>query len=159
KLVELRALTEGLPVTIVGLEEAGVSGETVEDGRTFEANARKKAEAARDATGLCTLADDSGLEVEGLGGGPGVASGVGAGLPSGAPGADEANNRRLVAECARIAEPRTARYRCVLALAVPGEETVFEEGAVEGEIVLEPRGEGGFGYDPWFLLPSLGSTM
>src|SRR5262245_5179171 len=141
KLLELRALTEGLPVTIVGLEEAGVAGEIVEDGRTFEANARKKAEAASAATGLCALADASGLEVEGLGGAPGVDSAVWAGMPSGAPGGDQANNRRLVAECARIPEPRRARYRCVLALAVPGEETVFEEGAVEGEIVLEPRGE------------------
>ena len=159
KLVELRALAERLPVTILGLDEAGVVAETVEDGHTFEANARKKAEAASAASGLPALADDSGLEVDGLGGAPGVDSAVWAGLPSGAPGTDEANNRRLVAECARLAEPRSARYRCVLALAIPGEPTVLEQGAVEGEIILNPRGEGGFGYDPWFLLPALGRTM
>ena len=159
KLIELRALAEGLPLTILGLDEAGVHGEIVEDGRTFEDNARKKAEAAAAGSGMAALADDSGLEVNGLGGAPGVDSAVWAGLLSGASGSDAANNRKLVAECARVGTPRSARYRCVLALALPGQSTVFEEGTVEGEIVLEPRGAGGFGYDPWFLLPELGRTM
>lgn len=159
KLVELRALCADLPITIVGLDEAGVTAETVEDGRTFEENARKKAEEAARLAGIPALADDSGLEVDGLRGAPGVDSAVWAGLPSGRPGTDEANNAKLCAECARLAAPRAARYRCVLALAVPGEETRFEQGSVEGEIVLDPRGDGGFGYDPYFLLPALGRTM
>src|SRR5262249_16669547 len=66
---------------------------------------------------------------------------------------------RLVAECTPLPAPRTARYRCVLALAIPGEPTVVEQGTVEGEIVLEPRGASGFGYDPYFLLADLGRTM
>ena len=163
KLVELRALLDGaglpVPVEVLGLDEAGLHDEVVEDGRTFADNARKKAEAALRGSGLAALADDSGLEVDALGGAPGVDSALYAGLPSGAPGADEANNARLVRELAATPPPRTARYRCVLALALPGEPVAFEDGTAEGEILLSPRGAGGFGYDPYFLVPALGRTM
>jgi len=162
KLVELRALCAGLPLEVHGLDEPGLAAavsEVVEDGKTFVDNARKKAEATASATGLPALADDSGLEVDALGGAPGVDSALYAGLPSGAPGADQANNQRLVDALAKVPAPRTARYRCVLALTIPGKATRFTEGTVEGEIVLAPRGAGGFGYDPYFLVPSLGKTM
>ena len=147
KLVELRTLLAGLPVEVVSLAELGITDEVVEDGLTFADNARKKAAAALAATGLPSLADDSGLVVDALDGAPGVRSARYGGEPS----SDEANKRRLLAELSGVAGPRTARFRCVLALAWPGRTIVCEEGACEGEILDAPRGAGGFGYDPLFL--------
>ena len=134
-----------------------------EDGATFNANARLKAAAySRARPGLLVLADDSGLEVDALDGAPGVRSAryaEDAGLGSGA--MDHRNNLYLLQQlrAGRAEEPWTARYRCVLAVARDGVTVQMTEGSVEGEIVAEPRGTGGFGYDPLFWLPELGKTM
>nr|MBO2469859.1 non-canonical purine NTP pyrophosphatase [Bacillota bacterium] len=105
---------------------------------------------------LPALADDSGLEVDALGGEPGVYSARYAGEGA----SDAANNAKLLAALEGVpAEKRTARYRCVLALAVPGMATVTVEGVCEGLIAEQPRGTGGFGYDPLFYLPGRGKTM
>ncbi|MSP63927.1 MAG: RdgB/HAM1 family non-canonical purine NTP pyrophosphatase [Myxococcales bacterium] len=157
KLVELRALVVDLGLTVISFEETGFRGEIVEDAATFAGNARKKAEEVSQLTGWPALGDDSGLEVDALGGAPGVLSARFAG--AGAARSDEANNRKLLSALAGIASPRTARFRCALALARPGAPTVVEEGVCEGEILDAPRGSGGFGYDPLFLVPSLGRTM
>ena len=140
-------------VDLVSLDELGVAGEPVEDGLTFETNAKIKARFAARATGLPALADDSGLEVDALGGGPGVRTRRFAG-----PNATDAdNNAKLLRDLDGIpASRRGARYVCVLALALPdpaapgGLRLVARRGTSRGRIALEPRGHGGFGYDPLF---------
>ena len=166
KLVELRSLVADLAVDVLDLDEAGVTGEVEEDGATFHDNARKKAEAARDATGLFALADDSGLAVDALGGLPGVRSARYAAdhLPGGLrPDSDitpdRANNNLLLASLARVPPPRAARFRCVLALARPGAEIRFAEGTCEGAIAEAARGSSGFGYDPLFIVAGTGRTL
>lgn len=149
KLEELRALFEDVPVELVRVVD--VTGQpfwVVEDGDTFEANAALKARAGCAATGLVCMADDSGLEVEGLAGRPGVRSARFAG-PS---ASDAANNDALLDALSGVgATGRRARFRCVLSLAIPGRETLQSAtGLCQGSIVAEPRGRGGFGYDPLF---------
>ncbi|HEY4010443.1 MAG TPA: non-canonical purine NTP pyrophosphatase [Acidobacteriaceae bacterium] len=135
-----------------------------EDGATFEANARLKAEAySRARPELLVLADDSGLEVDALGGTPGVRSAryaddAGFDLID-SENADGRNNLYLIEQLRGRVRPWTARYRCVLALARDGVTLLTADGAVEGEIEAEPRGTGGFGYDPLFRLPELNKTM
>jgi XTP/dITP diphosphohydrolase len=121
-----------------------------ETGTTFEANAVLKARHAARITGLPAIADDSGLEVDALDGRPGVWSARYAG--EGASDAD--NNAKLLAELAHVDEPRTARYRCVIAYVASADDPspVLASGAWEGAIAREPRGDGGFGYDPLFLV-------
>lgn len=135
--------------------------EPEEDEPTFFGNARLKARYYSKQSGLWTLADDSGLEVDALSGAPGVHSARYAGLPSAAGRAviDAANNRKLILALAGVpAERRSARFRCALALA-DGERILAEAaGAIEGVIVDEPRGANGFGYDPHFFVPELGRT-
>jgi XTP/dITP diphosphohydrolase len=139
--------------------------EAVEDGDTFAANARLKAEHySRLAPGLWVLADDSGLEVDALDGKPGVRSARFANDENyaGEPGesTDQRNNACLLEKLRNIPdELRTARYRCVLAVAKDGRTLKTAEGEVEGRILTAPRGTGGFGYDPLFLLPQLDRTM
>ncbi len=139
--------------------------EAIEDGDTFEANARIKAEHySRLAPGLWVLADDSGLEVDALDGLPGVRSARFADDERFAGDAgqstDQRNNACLLQKLHDIPkELPTARYRCVLALAKDGETAATAAGEVEGRILTMPRGTGGFGYDPLFLLPELGKTM
>lgn len=147
KLVELGRILEGLDVELVPMTDLGLDS-PVEDGDTFEANALIKARAACGATGMPALADDSGLEVDALGGAPGVHSARYAGEEAD----DTANNRRLVEELAPIPEEeRTARFVCVAALVAPDGREWTERGAMEGRIIDEPRGAGGFGYDPHFV--------
>jgi XTP/dITP diphosphohydrolase len=123
--------------------------EVVEDGDTFLANARKKAHPAAKETGLPTLGEDSGLEVDALGGAPGIYSARYAGEDA----ADGDNSRKLLEEMQDVpAGKRGARYRCVAVLAWPDGREVTADGSCEGEIAFEPRGDGGFGYDPVFLL-------
>lgn len=163
KLVELRLLLPGLAV--LDIDEAArrigrAIPEVDEDADTFAGNAIKKAREVAAATGLPALADDSGLEVDALGGAPGVWSARYAG-----PGADAAaNNAKLVAALAGVpAAQRTARFRAVLALAdvagALGAAVITADGVCEGAILDAPRGTGGFGYDPLFLLPGRGVTM
>ena len=123
-------------------------GEAVEDGETFDANAELKARFAAAATGLPALADDSGLEVDALGGGPGVRTRRYAGPDA----TDDDNNRKLLAALDGLApEQRDAQYVCVLALARPGvADITLARGTCRGRIAPAPRGRAGFGYDPIF---------
>jgi XTP/dITP diphosphohydrolase len=135
-----------------------------ETGTTFAANARLKAEAySRARPGPLVLADDSGLEVDALGGGPGVRSARyadDAGFDViDSEDADGRNNLYLLEQLREQPRPWTARYRCVLAVARDGVVLETADRAVEGEIIAEPHGTGGFGYDPLFWLPELGKTM
>ena len=126
-----------------------------ENGETFEANAIKKATELADALGLPVAADDSGLEVDALGGRPGVHSARYAGEH----GNDPLNNEKLLGELRGVPpERRTARFKCVAALAAPGELLTTVEGVLEGAIAEHPRGTNGFGYDPVFVVPGLGKT-
>lgn len=163
KLVELRQLLAGAEVLSVDEAAARLGREipdVVEDADTFAGNAIKKAREVSAVTGLPALADDSGLEVDALGGAPGVYSARYAGEPAD----DAANNAKLLAALAGVpAARRTARFRAVLALADVagplGDEVLTADGACEGLVLEAPRGAGGFGYDPLFLVPSLGQTF
>ncbi len=146
KLAEIRAILALPEVTLIGVNECeGHFEEVVEDADTFAGNALKKARSLCTASGLWTLADDSGLEVEALNGAPGVFSARYAGEGA----SDAENNRKLLRELADVAD-RRARFRCVLALAAPDGRHWFAEGRCEGTIALEPHGRTGFGYDPLF---------
>lgn len=154
KLAEIRAIlaTQAIEVELVSMRDLDVP-EPVEDGDTFEANALIKARACVQATGLPSIADDSGLAVDALEGAPGVWSARYAGEPSN----DAANNAKLVAELAEVTpEARTARFVCAAALVVPDGEAVTVRGTMEGHIVDRPRGDHGFGYDPHFVSEAAG---
>jgi XTP/dITP diphosphohydrolase len=136
----------------------------IEDGATFEANARKKAEAySRHTAEELVIADDSGLEVDALGGAPGVHSArYAADEPHTAETNtdDEANNAKLVREIRRVTpEKRTGRFVCWIAAAQEGKTLAVFEGKAEGMIIEQPRGSNGFGYDPLFYFPSIGKTF
>lgn len=154
KLRELRELLRLADTDLVSLDDLGVRGDPVEDGLTFETNARIKARFGARATGLPTLADDSGLEVEALDGAPGVRTRRYAGPNA----TDEDNNAKLLLELAGLPpERRLARYVCVLAFAHPASdgdrgpfEVTIRRGTSRGRIALAPRGAAGFGYDPVF---------
>ena len=150
KLRELRTILDGLPVELVGLAEAGLGQppEVEETGDTFLENALLKGRAYAAWSGLAAVADDSGLEVDALGGAPGVRSARYAGQGAG----DQANLDKLLAELTGIPpERRTARFRCAAVLVDPAAGEWHAEAAWEGRILAAPRGSGGFGYDPVFL--------
>ncbi|HBV98629.1 MAG: hypothetical protein JL50_17640 [Peptococcaceae bacterium BICA1-7] len=156
KLTELQSLLGPLGVEIKSMKDFPDLPEVVEDGSTFAENAAKKAVEVSRATGEIALADDSGLEVDHLGGAPGVYSARFAGEHKD----DRANNEKLLALLEGVPpEKRTARFKCVVALAVPGDRIYTAEGACEGVIGTAPRGEEGFGYDPLFIIPELGKTF
>jgi XTP/dITP diphosphohydrolase len=139
------------------LDEAGVKDDVPETGATFRENAVLKAEAYARQTGLMTLADDSGLEVDVLGGRPGVLT-----ARYGGPGLSAADRYRLLLEelAGVPVDERTARFHCVVVLAGPdGTILGAADGVCEGVIALEPAGAGGFGYDPIFFIPDMGLTM
>ena len=154
KLRELRELLELDHTTLVSLDDLGIEGDPVEDGATFETNAAIKARFGVRASGLPTVADDSGIEVEALGGAPGVRTRRYAGEDA----TDDANNAKLLSALVGLpADRRDARYVCVLALALPdaagprgGVRLEMVRGTCRGRIATEPRGNGGFGYDPIF---------
>jgi XTP/dITP diphosphohydrolase len=176
KLSEFRQIFATLPLELVSLDDLGISWEVDETGETFEANARLKAERFFAATGLATLADDSGLEVDALGGAPGVYS-----ARYGGTNLTPRQQYELVLEQMRAVSPdrpatpgrghdraevlrtsadrRSARYYCVIALAMPGKPLQVVDGECSGVIATEARGSGGFGYDPIFWLPEYGCTM
>jgi len=153
KLRELRELLD-LDAELVSLDDLGVDGDVVEDATTFAGNAAKKARAAVRATGLPAVADDSGIEVDALGGAPGVRTRRYAGEHA----TDEQNNAKLLAALDRLPpERRGARYVCVLAFAMPGQGgpagglgVATRRGTLRGRIAPAPRGTGGFGDDPIF---------
>jgi XTP/dITP diphosphohydrolase len=156
KLREFRELLADLPFDVVGQSELGIAAPE-ETGSSFLENAILKARHASKATGAAAMADDSGLEVDALGGAPGIFSARYAGVGAN----DAANNAKLLAALNALQQPsRSARYRCVLAF-VAGESDsapLTAEGVWEGCIVDSPRGSGGFGYDPYFWLPELNMT-
>ena len=156
KVREYAQLLKDLPVHLTFLDEVGITQEVPETGSTFEENAVLKARAYARESGLLTLADDSGLEVDALGGAPGVHSARYAG-----PNATDADRiHKLLKALAGVPpEQRNARFRCVIAVATPEGEVITAEGIVEGRITDVPRGTYGFGYDPVFYLPELGKTM
>jgi XTP/dITP diphosphohydrolase len=157
KLREIVPLLSGLALDLATIDALAPDAELREDGVTFEENALAKARQAAAATGLPAIADDSGLEVDALDGAPGVWSARYAG-----PGADDATNNAKLLEALRglPATRRAARFRCVAVFVDParGLELVCD-GACAGEILEAPRGTDGFGYDPLFLVPSVGRTM
>jgi len=165
KQPEIRRVLEPAGVEVIFPDDAGLREDPIEDtlelAETFEGNARRKAEHFARRSGLPTVADDSGLEVFALGGAPGVRSRRWAGAAGSGEEIDAANNAELLRRLRGApAQRRRARYRCVLVLlreagAVP---QVFE-GVATGSILEEPRGNGGFGYDPLFLSDDLGRTF
>ncbi len=157
KFKEIKQELEDLPIgKIIYLKDLGEYPECEENGKTFEENAELKARFYAKHFGYITLADDSGLEVDCLGGKPGVYSARYAGQPCN----DDANNQKLIEEIKNIPfEKRTARFRCVMVLADPKENILGKaEGIIEGLILDEPRGKNGFGYDPLFYVPTLRKT-
>lgn len=145
-----------LHLKVKGLSDFSDLPEIVEDQETFEGNARKKAEIISNALEAPVISDDSGLEVPALGGEPGVFSARYAGPDA----SDEQNNQKLVRKIAAVPEEkRQGKYVCVMALAIPGEETRLFRGECTGIILEEPRGHEGFGYDPIFYLPTEQKTM
>jgi XTP/dITP diphosphohydrolase len=150
KLRELRAILRGLPVELVGLTDAGAGEppEVAETGATFLDNALLKARAYAAWSGLAAVADDSGLEVDALGGAPGVRSARYAGEGAG----DQANLDKLLAELDGVPpQRRTARFRCAAVLVDPRLGEWHAEGTWQGRLLAAPRGGGGFGYDPVFV--------
>ena len=147
----------GLAIETVTIDEIAPDAELVENEETFEGNALAKARQASLACHLPAIADDSGIEADALGGAPGVRSARWAGEPCD----DLRNNDKMLREMASVpAEKRTARYRCAAAFVdVAGEAEIVRAGACEGVLLTAPRGTGGFGYDPLFLIPSLRQTM
>lgn len=154
KVREYRDILGDLPLELVFPADIGVDLEVEETGATYEENARLKATTFAQASGLATLADDSGLEVDALGGEPGVRS------HRYAHGSDADRYRALLERLEGVPpEERTARFRCVIVIATPAGETYTCEGICPGVILSTPRGAGGFGYDPIFYLPEMGKTM
>jgi XTP/dITP diphosphohydrolase len=165
KARELRELLQLPGIELVSLDELGIAGEIPEDGQTFDENAVKKAVGYVRLAGLPAIADDSGLEVDALGGAPGVRTRRFAGPDA----SDDENNAHLLRLLEGVPpEERTARYRCTLALVDPPAPRAVlatpraTHGTLEGRIALSPRGSGGFGYDPIFEPegePSGGRTL
>jgi len=156
KVCEYRDLLQGIYYEIVTPAHEGINLEIEETGSSFEENARLKAAAFAQASGLLTLADDSGLEVDALNGEPGIRSSRYAG--EGATDTDRVNF--LLDKLKDIPyEKRTARFRCVIAIAHPDDKVIYCYGKCEGIITFEPRGTEGFGYDPIFYFPELEKTM
>jgi XTP/dITP diphosphohydrolase len=154
KIKEFTELLSPVFGKVLSLREFNSLPEIVEDGETFGENALKKARVISKLTHKITLADDSGLEVDALGGRPGVFSSRYAGENAG----DEENINKLLQELKGAAN-RNARFVCCLALVFPDGKEITVEGRCEGVIVEEPKGKGGFGYDPVFYLPELNKTM
>ena len=159
KFAEVKGFLAALPLRILSLKDLDHPPAVVEDGRTFEENALKKARTLADFSGLLTLADDSGLEVDALDGAPGIYSARYAGEDAD----DERNNDKLLDALAQVTtDRRTARFVCALALCAPPapkkNDWVTRE-SCEGRIAFEPRGANGFGYDPLFFFPPFGKTF
>jgi XTP/dITP diphosphohydrolase len=156
KLVEIKDLLKDLPVKVSSLEDYPEIPEIAEDKETFLENSRKKAAVVAEATGKWSLADDSGLVVEALKGGPGVRSARYAGRQ----GDHAANNRKLLEEMKDVPDgKRKARFVCAMVITSPdGRQWDIEE-RCEGEILRELKGSRGFGYDPLFFIPDKGKTM
>ena len=155
KMKEVREILADLGVEVISMREAGVSAEIVEDGETFEENAVIKARTIMELTGEVTLADDSGLEIDALGGEPGVYSARYMGEDT----SYHIKNNNLIRRLSQVPrQQRTARFVCSIAAAFPDGEIITTDGVIEGLIGYEEAGENGFGYDPIFVVPQLGCT-
>jgi len=156
KVQEIGDLVKDLPIVFFSLSDVADAPDVVEDGRTFEENALKKARTLAAATGMVTLADDSGLCIDALDGRPGVQSARYAGKDA----SDAEKCIRILQEMENVPDhARTARFVCAMAFVTPeGEEKMFR-GSCEGKITREPRGTGGFGYDPIFYFEEAGCTF
>lgn len=156
KIREITSLLASLDIEVVSMAEYPCLPEAVEDGATFTENAIKKAKTVAVATCCLAMGDDSGLEVDYLGGAPGIFSARFAGVESN----DKANNEKLLRLLNGVPrEKRTARFCCVIAIATPAGQVYTARGSCEGVIAIEPKGEGGFGYDPLFFVPQFGKTF
>jgi len=156
KLEEIQAILKDLEVELLSPVNLGLELDVEEDGQTYAENATKKALAFSQASGLTSLADDSGLEVDALDGAPGLHSARYSTLPN----ATDADRRAtLLLNLSRYPRPWVARFRATVAIASPERGVKLAEGICPGEIIPEERGKGGFGYDPIFLIKELGKTM
>jgi len=157
KMREYRQLLRDAPFELVSLDDLGITEEVEETGQTFEENARLKACTYARLSGTLTLSDDSGLEVDALGGEPGIRSARYGGDPN---ATDQDRVRLLLSKLEGVPwERRTARFRCVIAISWPKGAEASVVGSVAGMIQYRPEGNEGFGYDPVFYLPSYGQTM
>jgi XTP/dITP diphosphohydrolase len=155
KMREIREILAGLPLNILSMKEAGIEADIVEDGKSFEENAQIKAETIRNISGEIVLADDSGLEIDYLGGEPGIYSARYMGEDT----SYHVKNGSLIERLNGVPdEERTARFVCAVAAAFPDRETQVVRGTIEGRIGYEEAGENGFGYDPIFYVPEYGCT-
>ena len=155
KVREIREMLEGSDLNIISMKDAGIDVRIIEDGRTFEDNARIKAETVRDACGKIVIADDSGLEIDFLGGEPGIHSARFMGEDT----SYDIKNAALLEKLDGVPdEERSARFICAMAIAYPDRETSVFRGVFEGRIAYKAAGENGFGYDPIFYLPEKGCT-
>lgn len=156
KIEEIRSILSDFPVQILSLRDLDWKVPHLEDGSNYYENAVKKARVIAEHFDMPTLAEDSGLEVDAIGGQPGIYSARYAGEGA----SDEANNQKLLAALAHVPMPeRTAQYRCTLVLMYPDERIYSFDGKCEGIITLAPRGKQGFGYDPLFFVPEYGKTF
>jgi len=156
KLNEIHALLDDLGIALVTPDDLMISLEVEEDGATYAENASRKALAFARLSGLLTLADDSGLEVDALNGMPGLHSARFSPLPR---ATDKDRRSYLLDKLKGYSQPWSASFLCTIALATPAGEVQFAEGVCQGEIIPTERGQAGFGYDPIFLIPELGKTM
>ena len=154
KLAEMRAILSKLGVEVISPTEAGAEVNVEETETTFAGNAMLKAKAICAAAGLPAIADDSGLCVDALNGGPGVYS-----ARYGGEGLDDWGRRMLLLQAMRGQTARAAHFTCAVACAFPNGDTLEAEGRCDGAIAFAPLGEGGFGYDPVFLVPEKGKTF
>ena len=154
KLREMGDILRGLGVEVVSPADVGCHVEVEETGTTFAENAMLKAKAVCAASGLPAIADDSGLCVDALGGAPGVYS-----ARDGGEGLDDAGRYRLLLSNLRGQPTRAAHFACAIACAFPNGDTLTAEGRCDGAIAYAPMGEGGFGYDPVFLMPEKAKTF
>jgi XTP/dITP diphosphohydrolase len=158
KVKELQDLLKDMETELVTPAQINLDLDVLEDGSTYAENASKKAIAFAQASGLVSLADDSGLEVDALDGAPGLHS-ARYGSTNGGKLSDAERRTFLIQNLQDKPRPWKARFHATIAIAVPNGETYLAEGFCEGEILPEERGTGGFGYDPIFLLSELGKTM
>lgn len=154
KLKEMSAILAELGIQVVGPGELGIDVEVEETGTTFAENAMLKARAICAASGLPAIADDSGLCVDALNGGPGVYS-----ARYGGEGLDDRGRTTLLLQNMRGQTTRAAHFACAICCVFPGGDTLTAEGRCEGAIAFAPMGEGGFGYDPVFLVPEKAKTF
>ena len=156
KVREIQALLQDIPITLLTLEDLYLIIDVNEDGLTYAENAAKKAQIFARASGMLTVSDDSGLEVEVLNGAPGIISA----RYSPQLGATDTDRRiYLLQQLSPYPRPWAARFHCTVALASPEGAVHFSEGICQGEIIPQERGMNGFGYDPIFLIPEIGRTM